>query len=114
MKTTCILSRATTLALTALLFLSSLPNHAHAIAQEVETTAVAGDLDPTFGNGGKLTTIFAGGSPPYASAYAMAIQTDGKVVAAGAASIGPGNIAFAVARYNGEGTSTQGLGARAR
>ena len=110
MKTTSILSRATTLALTALLFLSSLPNHAHAIAQEVETQAGSGDLDPTFGNGGKLTTIFAGGSPPYASAYALAIQTDGKVVAVGAASIGPGNIAFAVARYNGDGNLDSGFG----
>jgi uncharacterized delta-60 repeat protein len=110
MKTTHILSKTTTLALTALVFLSSLQNHTHAIAQEVETQAVAGDLDPTFGEGGKITTPFAGGSPPSAFAYAMSIQTDGKIVAVGAASIGPGNNAFAVARYNGDGSLDPGFG----
>jgi hypothetical protein len=59
----------------------------------------AGGLDPTFGAGGKVTTVFPGGS--YANA--VAIQPDGKIVAVGAAA-GPSVSAmapwsFALVRY---------------
>src|SRR5882724_7266315 len=40
----------------------------------------AGDLDPTFGTGGKVSTDF---DPHFEAAAAVAIQTDGKIVAAG-------------------------------
>jgi uncharacterized delta-60 repeat protein len=46
--------------------------------------AAPGDLDPSFGNGGKVITSFSnsvGGR--HSRAYAMAIQSDGKIVVAG-------------------------------
>ena len=63
----------------------------------------AGDLDSTFGTGGKSTTDFS--SSEYA--HAVAVQADGKVVAAGTASVGgtPNvNYDFAVFRYNANGS----------
>jgi len=42
--------------------------------------ALAGRLDPSFGNGGKVTTLIAGAS---SVVTALAIQPDGKLVAAG-------------------------------
>ena len=57
--------------------------------------AVAGDLDASFGDGGVVTTAFPVGS----FATAVAIQTDGKIVAVGAAA-GPSETGeFALARY---------------
>jgi uncharacterized delta-60 repeat protein len=53
-----------------------------------------GTLDPTFGTGGKVTTDFFGNSD---LAYAVAIQSDGKIVAAGWTST---NYDFALARYD--------------
>jgi uncharacterized delta-60 repeat protein len=60
----------------------------------------AGDLDPTFGLHGLVTTSF-GGSHDYGRG--VAIQTDGKTVVAGE-SYGPGDYDFAVARYNPDGS----------
>ena len=40
-----------------------------------------GDLDPTFGSGGKVLTVLGGG----AAANALALQPDGKIVVAGGA-----------------------------
>jgi uncharacterized delta-60 repeat protein len=55
-----------------------------------------GTLDPSFGTGGTVTTDFAGSDD---SAHALAVQADGKLVAAGFA-IGPtGSFDFALARY---------------
>jgi len=56
-----------------------------------------GSLDPSFGSGGKVVTEF-GGSSDYA--LALAIQRDGKIVAAGTTSAS-GNYDFALARYRG-------------
>lgn len=56
-----------------------------------------GDLDTTFGNGGKLTD-WSG------SATDVAIQPDGKIVAVGA------NGWFAIARYNSDGTPDTNFG----
>jgi uncharacterized delta-60 repeat protein len=56
-----------------------------------------GILDSTFGSGGRVTTGFGTNS---ASIAAIALQTDGKTVAAGnATNIAAGSDAFAVARY---------------
>jgi uncharacterized delta-60 repeat protein len=68
--------------------------------------AQAGQLDPSFGNGGIVTTDFGdqNSSQNSASANAVAIQPDGKIVVVGAA---PGANNFpiaAVARYNTNGT----------
>jgi uncharacterized delta-60 repeat protein len=60
--------------------------------------AVGGDLDPDFGSDGRVTTGFGGESP----AYAVAIQGDGKIVAAGIAFYrlaGTRGSRFALARY---------------
>jgi uncharacterized delta-60 repeat protein len=54
-----------------------------------------GSLDPTFGSTGKLTTDFAG---PNDAAKALAVQPDGRVVAAGVTDRAP-QPDFALARY---------------
>lgn len=71
------------------LTLTSLPN---AVVQ-----AAAGDLDPTFGNGGKLTTAFSNNRD---FGYDVAVQADGKIVVVGTADIEASGQQFAVARYN--------------
>jgi len=55
-----------------------------------------GTLDPTFSGDGKVTTAFPGVS---AQAFAVTLQRDGKIVAAGSG--GPG---FALARYRTDGS----------
>jgi uncharacterized delta-60 repeat protein len=61
-----------------------------------------GDLDPTFGSGGKVTTDFAGGSDV---AIGVALQPDGKIVAAGSATPKATIFSdFALARYNSDGS----------
>jgi hypothetical protein len=55
-----------------------------------------GTLDPSFGIGGKVTTDFNGGSEV---ANAVAVQTDGRVVAAGVTQPPTGLATFALARY---------------
>jgi len=60
--------------------------------------AVAGDLDPTFGGDGMITTDLG---PEGDGANAIAIQPDGKIVVAGEASFGA---EFGLARYNSNGT----------
>jgi uncharacterized delta-60 repeat protein len=69
-----------------------------------------GTLDATFGMGGKVTTA-VGTSDEYA--YALAIQSDGKLVAVGETNTN-GNWNFAVVRYNANGTldSTFGVGGK--
>src|SRR6266536_3291285 len=78
------------------------------IAAALPGAAVAGPgaLDPSFGTGGQVTTDFGG----FDSAQAVAVQSDGKIVAAG--STGGGD--FALARYNGDGSldSTFGSGGK--
>jgi uncharacterized delta-60 repeat protein len=74
--------------------------------------AAPGDLDLTFGVGGKVTTDFLGGTD---SGNAVAIQADGKIVVAGQAKNFPSIIAgFALERLNTDGTldSTFGNGGR--
>jgi uncharacterized delta-60 repeat protein len=61
--------------------------------------AAPGDLDTAFGGDGKVTTNFTSG---FDGAAGMAIQTDGKIVAAGGTGRGGGR--FALARYNPNGT----------
>src|SRR5262245_4679591 len=58
-----------------------------------------GDVDPSFGRGGKITTDFSGN---WDSATALAIQSDGKIVAAGWSQKGD-IVHGVVARYNPDG-----------
>jgi uncharacterized delta-60 repeat protein len=62
-----------------------------------------GSLDLTFGSGGKVTTDFGGSTESLSS---LALQGDGKLVAAGSHDTGtPGNVSdIALARYNSDGT----------
>jgi uncharacterized delta-60 repeat protein len=66
-----------------------------------------GTLDTGFGTGGTVITMIAG----IAQAYALALQPDGKLAAAGwAAGTGTGSYDFALARYNPDGTLDTGFG----
>ena len=58
-----------------------------------------GTLDGNFGTGGKVTTDFGGPAQPFAAAT----QADGKVLVAGFSHLA-GGWAFAVVRYNGDGS----------
>lgn len=74
--------------------------------------AQAGQLDPTFGNGGIATTDFGDqlSSGNMATANAVVIQSDGKIVVAGGA---PGSNGFpvaAVVRYNTNGSLDTSFG----
>jgi len=67
-----------------------------------------GSLDPTFGSDGKVTTAIGDS----AAVHALALQPDGKLVAAGL-SANAGRLVFALARYNPDGsldTSFNGTG----
>ena len=72
--------------------------------------AAAGDLDPSFGAGGLVATGFAHGD---AEANGVAIQADGKILAAGSTGSGVGQ-RFALVRYEPDGTldPTFGTGGR--
>src|ERR1044071_4927541 len=64
-----------------------------------------GSLDRSFGNGGIVTTTFPEGS----YAFDVALQPDGKIIAAGTLFVDfipgePSNTDFALARYNPDGT----------
>jgi uncharacterized delta-60 repeat protein len=71
--------------------------------------AKAGDLDPSFGRDGKVTTEFFGGSD---EAFALAVQ-DGKLVAAGSADR-RSDTDFALARYRSNGRLDRSFGRRGR
>jgi uncharacterized delta-60 repeat protein len=71
--------------------------------------AAAGDLDPTFGNGGIAIADLGG----YDTGEAIAVQPDGKVVMGGSASV-PGAVAFGVARFNPDGSLDTSFGSGGR
>jgi len=66
-----------------------------------------GTLDTSFGTGGRVITDFAGFSD---TAYAVAVQPDGKIVASGSAGIINTGFDFALARYNRDGTLDASFG----
>ena len=63
--------------------------------------AAAGDLDPTFGVGGKVTTEF---STRQGRVNTVAWQTDGKLVSAGESGASGSNPKLALARYDADGS----------
>src|SRR3954447_6080876 len=77
---------------------------------EDRTLLSAGDLDPTFGSGGKVVTSL-GTSQDWASA--VAIQGDGKAVVVGESVQGTASD-LAVARYNTDGTLDASFGSGGR
>ena len=60
-----------------------------------------GDLDPTFGSGGRVTTAIGNMDD---RATAVAIQPDGKIVAAGSSFTNGTGYGFALVRYNPDGS----------
>ncbi len=69
--------------------------------------AAAGELDPQFGKNGKLTTDFTGNG---GEASGVAVQQDGKIVAAGTADDSVTRGDFVVSRYNTDGSLDTGFG----
>lgn len=80
-----------------------------AVVVSAPVLAAPGDLDRSFSMVGRVLTDFNGG-PDFATA--VAVQTDGKIVAAGssAQTIGSSADAFAVARYYPNGSLDVGFG----
>src|SRR5215831_3833925 len=68
-----------------------------------------GTLDASFGTGGKVTTAFLSQGFSLAQANSVAVQPDGRIVAAGIAAVG-GGFDFALARYNSNGTLDASFG----
>ena len=66
-----------------------------------------GSLDASFGTGGKVVTSFGSQSD---TAYALAIQPDGKIVAGGHANTALRGIDFALARYTANGVLDDSFG----
>ena len=66
-----------------------------------------GSLDNSFDSDGKKATDFAGNDD---EVFAMALQSDGKIVVAGRSDIGPANEDFALARYNADGSLDASFG----
>ncbi len=59
-----------------------------------------GHLDSSFGSSGKVTTDFGG----FDQIRALLVQSDGKIIAAGAAELISGDLDFGLARYHPDGT----------
>ena len=70
-----------------------------------------GTLDKTFGGNGKVITDFSNG---FEEAIAIAIQPDGKIVAAGSSTATRRSFDFALARYNPDGTLDKTFGSNGR
>src|SRR6266545_4924133 len=79
------------------------------LAVAAPAQASAGDLDPGFGRGGRVVTDFARGAE---EAFAVAVQADGKLVAAGRTGEGGGSALgdWALARYRTDGKLDHGFG----
>jgi uncharacterized delta-60 repeat protein len=69
--------------------------------------AAPGDLDPSFGTGGKSTLDFGGND----AGRGVALQPDGKIVVAGESSVaGPNAYDYAIARFGSQGTPDASFG----
>ncbi|MEN3332374.1 MAG: hypothetical protein V7641_1739 [Blastocatellia bacterium] len=78
------------------------------LLSSIPVDAGSGDLDPRFGDGGKVLTDFFGNA---AEANALAVQRDGKMVAAGSARRAFLDFDFALARHNTDGSLDETFGA---
>lgn len=65
-----------------------------------------GTLDPSFGSGGEVTTVFG----VFDVAFGVAIQSDGKIVAVGETALDGYCCQFALARYNTDGSLDTSFG----
>jgi uncharacterized delta-60 repeat protein len=71
-----------------------------------------GTLDTAFGKGGKVRTDF--GAQNLDQARGAVLQPDGKIVAAGFASLAFGDTRYAAARFNADGTIDKSFGTKGR
>jgi uncharacterized delta-60 repeat protein len=79
-----------------------------AAAVPASAQAAPGDLDPSFGSGGLVTTDFGGRSD---FGLAVAVQPDGKIVTAGNSSaVGVFSVSVALARHNQDGSLDTSFG----
>src|SRR6516162_2663003 len=71
-------------------------------------SAASGQLDPTFGSGGKVTTDLFGGTD---TVVALALQPDGKIIAAGVSfdALVVAHV-FGIVRYNADGSIDPSFG----
>ena len=100
--------RLRTAAATLLALLLSAP-----VTSAPASATAAGELDPSFGTGGKVTTDFGASE----SASAAAVQPDGKLVVAGLSGAGGGASIFGdfcVVRYRPDGSLDAGFGVGGR
>jgi uncharacterized delta-60 repeat protein len=81
------------------------------LALAAPAQAAGGDLDPSFGTGGKVVTDLDGFQD---EAWAVAVQPDGKVVAGGFTTTDTTHRDFALARYQPDGTPDPSFGAAGR
>src|SRR5437899_2102 len=78
---------------------------------EDRTVPTAGQLDPTFGVGGKVLTDIGMSIESIESARSVALQPDGKIVAAGSTGEGGSGFGdFVLARYNPNGSLDTSFG----
>ena len=70
----------------------------------------AGNLDTTFGSHGTKKNNIKGGNSKSDYAYSVALQSDGKIVAAGRSGDASSNYAFELARYNTDGSIDSAFG----
>lgn len=91
---------ALTILLSAAIFAGFVATNSSAKSKSLLEVLAEGDLDTTFGTGGKVTTQIG---TSRSEALAIAVQPDGKFVASGY-SVGAGNTDFALARYNTNGS----------
>jgi uncharacterized delta-60 repeat protein len=75
------------------------------------TLAASGDLDPTFSGDGWVSTDF---NRHFNGANDIAIQPDGKIVAAGSNTVNDANLNFALVRYTPEGRLDRTFGSNGR
>lgn len=76
-----------------------------ALSKTICLNSAPGDLDPTFGTGGMVTTDFGS---YYTEGFSVVLQTDGKIIVAGIYS--SSSYHFALARYNTNGTLDTSFG----
>jgi uncharacterized delta-60 repeat protein len=79
-----------------------------AVGYTIQVQATPGDLDPSFGNNGVVTTLITGNGAFLGNS---ALQTDGKIVVVGGNKYAGDQYEPYVARYNTDGTLDQSFGA---
>jgi uncharacterized delta-60 repeat protein len=98
-------SRAAALFIAALIIPFNISNRGGVLAQDLEPHDAPGDLDTSFGNGGRVSA-----TPPGVQTFcrALALQRDGKLLAAGYNTVGDSD--FVVCRFNPDGSLDSSFG----